>query len=145
LAGIQELKSAPIELDGRLRSFTLTRVVQAPSETWSARIEPDRVRVDVTIVERSSRRELEGVRVQLVVRPDTPPIRLASEGGVKLVLKGRSDLLALLTASNLTAYVDCSDLEPGEVRDVPFFVPTKPGVDLVSVEPATIRVEMPQP
>lgn len=145
LAGIQELKTGPIDLEGRLRSFTLTRTVQPPSETWSARVEPDRVRVDVTIVERSTRREVEGVPVQLVVRPDTPPINLASANGVKISLKGRSEVLAGVSGTNLTAYVDCTTLQPGEVREVKVFVPVPAGAELLSVDPPTLRVEMKAP
>ncbi len=145
LAGIQEVNTVPIDLEGRLRSFTLTRTVQSPSETWSARVEPDRVRVDVTIVERSSRQEVEGVRVQLLVLPGTSPIRLLSPAAVKLVVKGRSELLSALVASNLTAYVDCTSLRPGETKELPVSVPVPSGVEVVAVEPAALRVEMNQP
>ena len=145
LVGIQELKTGSIELEGRLKSFTLTRTVQMPSETWTARVEPDRVRVDVTLVERSTRREVEGVPVQLLVRPEAPAVRLAAESRVKCILKGRSELLGALSGSNITAYVDCASLQPGEVRDLPVAVPLPPGVEMVAVEPAVVRVEMRQP
>jgi YbbR domain-containing protein len=142
LAGIAEAKTGPIDLEGRLRSFTLTRTVLPPSETWSARVEPDRVRVDVKIVERSTRKEVEGVPVQLVVRPDTPPINLVADARVKLSLKGRSEILSGLEATNLNAYVDCTGLQPGEVREVPIFAPVPNGVELIEVQPALLRVEM---
>lgn len=145
LVGTQELKTGAIDLEGRLKSFTLTRTVQSPSETWTARIEPDRVRVDVTIVERSTRQEIEGVPVQLLVLPDAPPIRLVSESRVKLVVKGRSDLLGSLAASNLTAFVDCASMQPGEIRDLPVSVPVPPGMEVVTVEPPLLRVEMREP
>lgn len=145
LAGIQELKTGPIDLEGRLRSFTLTRTIQSPSETWSARAEPDRVRVDVTIVERSTRKEVEDVPVRLVVRPATPPINLESDARVKLSLKGRSEVLAGLAATNLNAYVDCTSLQPGEVREVKVFAPVPAGVELLEVVPAALRVEMRAP
>lgn len=145
LAGIQEARTGPIELDGRLRSFTLTRAIMPPSDTWSARLEPDRVRVDVTIVERSTRKEVEGVPVQLVVRPDTPPVHLPAEARVRLSLKGRSEILAGLSETNLNAYVDCSQLQPGEVREVKVFAPVPAGVELVEVNPSLLRVEMRTP
>jgi len=145
LAGIQGAKTGPIELDGRLRSFTLTRAIMPPSDTWSARVEPDRVRVDVTIVERSTRKEVEGVPVQLVVRPDTPPIHLPADSRVRLSLKGRSEVLAGLNETNLSAYVDCTLLQPGEVREVKIFAPVPAGVELVGVEPPMFRVEMRAP
>ena len=142
LAGIAEANTGPIDLEGRLRSFTLSRTVLPPSETWSARVEPDRVRVDVKIVERSTRKEVEGVPVQLVVRPDTPPINLVADARVKLSLKGRSEILSGLEATNLNAYVDCTGLQPGEVREVPIFAPVPSGVELIEVQPALLRVEM---
>jgi hypothetical protein len=137
-----EASNVPIDLEGRLQSFTLTRTVQPPSETWSARVDPDRVRVDVKMVERSTRKEVEGVPVQLVVRPDTPPINLVADARVKLSLKGRSEILSGLEATNLNAYVDCTGLQPGEVREVPIFAPVPNGVELIEVQPALLRVEM---
>ncbi len=145
LAGIQELKTGTIELEGRLRSFTLTRTVQSPSETWSARVEPDRVRVDVTIAERSTRKEVEKVPVQLLLRPDSPPIRLEAEGGVRLSLKGRSELLAGLSSSNLYAFVDCTAMQAGEVREIKLLANLPAGVELLGVEPAALKVEMEEP
>lgn len=142
LVGIQELKTGAIDLEGRLKSFTLTRTVQPPSETWTARVEPDRVRVDVAIVERSTKQEIEGVRVQLLVLPDAPPIHLAAETKVKLVVKGRSEVLNSVAASNLTAFVDCATIQPGEARDLPVFVPVPPGMEIVTVDPPSVRVEM---
>lgn len=146
IAGIQELKTGPIDLEGRLRSFTLTKTVMLPSETWSSRVEPDRVRVDVALVERSTRREIEGIGVSLVVRPDTPPIHVKGPPMVKVVVKGRSEILATLSPTNLTAFVDCSRLLPGETLSLPVFAPVPSGVEVVEVVPPSVPVEMsPQP
>ncbi len=145
LAGIEQLRTAQIDLEGRLRSFSLTRAVVSPSDTWSARINPDRVKIDVTIVERATRKEIEGVRVQLVVRPETPPIRLASTNRVRLVVQGRSDVLATISATNLTAFLDCSAVGPGESLEVGLYAPAPAGVQVVSVEPPALRVEMSGP
>lgn len=144
LAGVQEVRTVPIDLEGRPRSFSLTRTIQPPSEVWSARADPDRVRVDVAIAERSTHREVSGVQVQLMVSPNTPPIQLKPRASVKLALKGRSDVIAALDASNLTAYVDCTLLQAGQAVDLPVHVPIPPGVEIVSMEPAQVHVRMAQ-
>lgn len=145
LAGVEAVSTVPIDLEGRLRSFSLTRTLQAPSETWTASMSPDRVRVDVTIAERSARREIAGVPVRLLVAPNTPPIALEPETNVLLVVKGRANLIGALSASNLNAYVDCSTLQPGESRELDVHVPVPTGAEIVSVEPSRVHVEMATP
>ncbi len=145
LANIQAVRTVPIDLEGRLQSFGLTRTIQSPSETWTARVDPDRVRIDVTLVERSTRKEISDVPVQLLVSPNTPPIQMQTDTRVKLTLKGRSVVLNGLAASNLTAFVDCTVLQPGQSDDLPVHIPIPPGAEIVTVEPARVRVEMASP
>jgi YbbR domain-containing protein len=145
LAGIQEVSSVPIDLEGRLQSFALTRTIQPPSETWSARMDPDRVRIDVTLVERSTRKEITDIPVQLLVSPNTPPIQMQAGTRVKLTLKGRLAVLNAMAASNLTAFVDCTVLQPGMSNDLPVHVPIPVGAEIITLEPAQVRVEMAPP
>ncbi|HMP77402.1 MAG TPA: CdaR family protein [Kiritimatiellia bacterium] len=144
LAGIAEVKTAQIDLEGRLRSFSLTRVIQPPSELWSARVEPDRTRIDVRIVERSSVLDLADIPVRLLVPPGTPPIQLnRANTTVKVSLRGRAEAVKNLAAGSLNAFVDCTVLRPGETMELPVVVSVPGGVEIVSLEPSHIRVELP--
>lgn len=144
LAGVSEVKTAPIDLEGRLKSFSLTRVILPPSDLWSARVEPDRTRIDVRIVERSSALDLTDIPVHLLVPPETPPIRLTrANAKVKLSLRGRAEAIKNLASSNLTAFVDCTILKPGEAMDLPVVVSVPAGIEIMSLEPSQIRVELP--
>ncbi len=144
LAGIAEVKTAPIDLEGRLKSFSLTRVIQAPSEVWSARVEPDRARIDVRIVERSTALDLSDIPLHLLVLPGTPPIRLEQDHTtVAISLRGRSDALQHLSSTNLTAFVDCTGLSSGERRQLPVVVSLPAGVEITRKEPDAIWVESP--
>ena len=145
LAGIESVSTVPIDLEGRLQSFGLTRTISPPSATWSASMDPDRERIDVTLVERSTRKEIADVPVQLLVSPNSPPIQMQAGTRVKLTLKGRSVLLNTLAASNLTAFVDCTVLRPGDSNDLPVHVPVPPGTEVVTVAPERVRVEMAGP
>lgn len=144
LAGVTEVKTAQIDLEGRLKSFSLTRVIQPPSELWSAKVDPDRARIDVRIVERSSALDLADIPLRLLVPPDTPAIRVdRSNATVKLSLRGRAEAVKNLAASNLTAFVDCTVLRPGQTMELPVQVSVPGGVEIVSREPASIVVELP--
>ncbi|MCZ7593369.1 MAG: CdaR family protein [Kiritimatiellae bacterium] len=144
LADVEEVKTAPIDLEGRTRTFSLNRTIQPPSDLWSARVEPDRVRVDVEIVPISSALELADVKVRLLVNPETPPVRsLSKKLNVQVKLRGRADTVKSLSVSNMTGYVDCSMLTSGTKTNLPIFVPVPSGVDIVSIEPSHIPVEIP--
>ncbi|MCO5045499.1 MAG: YbbR-like domain-containing protein [Verrucomicrobia bacterium] len=146
LAGMTEVKTAQIDLEGRLKSFSLTRSLQPPSDLWSARVEPDRVRVDVRIVERSSSLDLTDIPVLLLVRPDTPAISLSADiPMVSISLRGRAESLSRLSSTNLTAFIDCRGLKPGEPADLPItVVPIPSSVTIVTQQPSQIRVELPR-
>jgi YbbR domain-containing protein len=144
LAAVTEVKTVPIDLEGRLKSFSLTRALQPPSELWSAKVDPDRVRVDVRIVERSSAIDLADIPIRLLVLPETPPIHLSlGEAALKLSLRGRADAVKGLSASTVNAYVDCTVLKPGESRELPVVVNVPSGVEIVAQEPTHILVEWP--
>lgn len=144
LSGVAEVKTAPIDLEGRLKSFSLTRVIQPPSDLWSARVEPDRARIDVRIAERSSVLDLSGIPVRLLVQPDTPPVRLArADATVSLSLRGRAEALKALSATNINAFVDCTVLKSGDNMELPVVVSIPGGVEIVSKDPEFIRVELP--
>lgn len=144
LAAMTEVRTVPIDLEGRLKSFSLTRVIQPPSELWSARVEPDRARVDVRIVERSSAVDLAGIPIRLLVLPDTPPIHLArGEATVKISVRGRADAVKQLSATNVNAFVDCTVLRPGDALELPVVVNLPAGVEILSQEPSQILVEWP--
>ncbi len=146
LAGMTEVKTSQIDLEGRLKSFSLTRSLQPPSELWSARVDPDRVRIDVRIVERSSSLDIEDIPVLLLVRPDTPAISLSAEiPAVSLSLRGRAESLSRLSSTNLTAFIDCRGLQPGVPTELPItVVPIPSSVTIVTQKPAFIRVELPR-
>lgn len=142
LAAVTEVRTAPIDLEGRLKSFSLTRPILPPSELWSARVEPDRARVDVRIVERSSAAELSDIPIRLLVPPGTSTIRIV-EGRefVKLAVRGRADAVRQLSRTNINAFVDCTGLLAGQAAELPVIVNVPAGVEIVSREPAQIWVE----
>ena len=142
LQDVDLLLTEPIDLEGRIRSFALNKSVRLPTDTWTARVEPDRVEVRVTLAERSTRRTLEDVRVSALrgMRGGTS-IRVSPDR-VKVVLEGRSDEVTSLDASTVLAFVDCTQLEPGQKMELPVRVQAPSAVRIVEVQPAMILTDL---
>jgi YbbR domain-containing protein len=142
LREIDSVRTAPIELEGRSRSFKLRASLVPPSDRWVARMEPVSVVVDVSITERSSEKEIKDARVSTLISPELTPRVKLTPSRVDLVLSGRPDLIDELQKEDVRAYVDCLRLEPSTIYDLPVRVHTVPGLSVKSINPATIKVEM---
>ncbi len=132
----------PIDLEGRIRSFKLRKALVSPGETWTSRMEPEMVDVDVTLIERSSRREIEGVKVNALQPSHEGRTVRIEPSMVKIVFEGRADEVLKIDATSLLAFVDCTRLEPGQSAQLPVRVQLPPGVKLVSAEPAIVMSEV---
>lgn len=140
--GVTNVRTAGIELDGRLRSFAVNRELMPPSDVWSARLEPPLVRVEVTIVERSMRRDFTDLPVSaLLSAGETGSVRFFPDT-VRVALKGRADTVTNLTAADIKPFADCSAMVPGSRDDLPVQVPTPAGVDILAIDPPRVRADM---
>jgi YbbR domain-containing protein len=142
LAGVESVRTAPIEMEGRIRSFQVNRALITPGENWQARMDIDRVRLEYTIVERSVRRDFTNIAVKALLPPGVVRDVSFAPEFVSISLRGRTDVITNLTRSVIHAFVDCSEVKPGESEDRFVEVPAPAGVSIIAIEPQSVRVEM---
>jgi YbbR domain-containing protein len=142
LKEVDVLRTAPIDLKGRVRSFELRVPVVPPSERWVARIEPDSVLVNVTLAERGTTKEIKDVKVHALVDSELGPSLRIWPNKVEVVLSGRSDLIEGVQRDDLRAYVDCTQLGVTAKYALPVRIDTPPGVLVDSITPPTLEVEV---
>jgi len=140
LAAVEYVRIVPIDMEGRIRSFALNRALITPGDNWQARMDVDRVRVEFTIVERAMRQDFTNVPVKILLPPGATPDITFFPPAVNVSLKGRTDVISNLTARLIHAYVDCSEVEPGVRADLPVEVPVPTGVNIIAIDPPTVRV-----
>jgi YbbR domain-containing protein len=143
LQAIEAIRTTPIEMEGRLQSFTLRVPLVAPSQTWSPVMDPERVEVLVTLQEQSSEITLTNVPVRVLKSASDVDRALTLEPPVvDLFLIGRSAVLSDVSNQLSTAYIDLSQLvTTGTLaQTAPVRVHVPPGVRLDRVEPARVRV-----
>lgn len=142
LEDAEVVRTAPIDLDGRVQTFQVRRPLIAPHGLEAARMTPDRVQVEVSILEHAAIHTVAGIPILLLIPPVGPAPELLSPGVVSVELQGRADVVRGLDAGRVKAYVDCADaLPPGEI-ELPVSVHVASGVRLVSVKPASVRVRI---
>ncbi|MBN1268107.1 MAG: hypothetical protein JXB04_00830 [Kiritimatiellae bacterium] len=140
LEEIESLRTAPIDLEGRLRSFRLRAQVIPPSETWAASVDPNKVTAEVTIVERSASKTLEEIPVKVLTGSGVRGTATVQPAKIAVRLMGRQEWLDKVGAGDVDAYVDCSGLDPAARYDLPVRVYAPPGVTVAATEPATVSV-----
>lgn len=138
---IDAVRTRPIDLEGRSRSFKKLKVpVTPPGEAWVARIAPSNVMVEITIVERSATKDVGPLAVDVLVPPG-PRLKVqVRPEDVTVTVRGRAELLKGLAGDDVRAYVDCGDLEAGSSYDLPVRVQLPSGVGAVGIEPPTVKV-----
>ena len=140
LESVEYVRTVPIDMEGRIRSFQLNRALMSPGENWQARMDIDKVRVEFTIVERATMQNFTNVSLKALMPPGgsfgvsfTPPT-------VNVALRGRIDVISNLSARAVHAYVDCTDLKPGTTDSILVEVPIPSGVNIVDIDPPSVRV-----
>jgi YbbR domain-containing protein len=142
LVSIDSVRTDPLDLAGRTRSFRLNRALRAPPDSGGTRMEPDVVRLDITIVEGSSDLTLEGVRVHTLIQPERRELIRVTPSTIRITVAGRPEYLAKLDKSRLVAFVDCSAIQPGPGINLPVRVHPVPGLTVKEIEPPMVTAEV---
>jgi hypothetical protein len=143
LERISAVSCEPVDVDGRVESFTRKVPVLSPGDTWVYQIEPKEVTVEVTIVTERISRTVTNVTVLAVTEPGAPACVDLDPRVVDVVMMGRSEVLEGIPRDAVRVYVTCVGLEAEAAYELPVQVYLPPEVDVVSrIEPETVRVQM---
>ena len=143
LKDINVIWTEPLDLEGQSHSFISRELpLMQPDESWMAELEPDRVEVEVNVVERSVRHEIEEVPVNVLTSPGFNFKANLLTSKVRVILKGVSEVLANLDPGAIRAYVDCSALNAPAKYDLPIKVNVPGGVTIVDVRPPSVQVDI---
>ena len=143
---IEAIRTTPIDLAERLQSFSLRVGLVPPSRTWTARIEPERVEVEITLIERSASSVFTDVPVKILWGSANRLRRATLDPAASdLVVEGRAELLAGLTIKDVQVYVDLSEADPGTTRMLPLRVHLPSGVRLQSLTPQAVQATVESP
>jgi YbbR domain-containing protein len=140
LLDLEQVRTAPVRLDGRYDSFKTHMPIAANGQLWVAT--PDRVSVSINLVEHVAIRQFGEVFVRPLLAADDARVARISPARVNVTLRGSPQRVQSLSAQDIYTYVDCSDLPESTEYEVPVRVDVPLGVQVEKVEPTTVQVTM---
>lgn len=141
LRDVDSVRTLPIDMEGRQHSFRVRRPLVAPGSPGETRLEPDRVQVEIVLVERSVSRTVEGLEVLVLDQPGADgSAATVSPDRVSVVVQGPAEALEVMRPDDLQAFVDVRPTKAGEPQDLPVRVFTTAPLRIAAVNPPQVRV-----
>lgn len=138
LINLEQVRTAPISLDGRYNSFKTHVNIVSDGQAWVAM--PDRVAVDLLLAEHLATGRIEKSLVRpLLASDDTRVVKIRPDR-VDVVLKGIPQRIETLNVRDIYTYIDCSELTEPTEYEVPVRIDLPPGVQLEKMEPSVVQV-----
>ncbi|MBC8206428.1 MAG: hypothetical protein ISR85_05855 [Kiritimatiellales bacterium] len=138
LLDLEQVHTVPVSLDGRYNSFKTHVNIAASGQPWES--DPDRVSVELSLVERFVTRRVEKNLVRpLLASDDTRVVRIRPER-VDVVLKGSPQRIEKLNVRDVYTYIDCTELTEPTDYEVPVRVDIPTGVQVEKIEPSVVQV-----
>ncbi|NKB22933.1 MAG: hypothetical protein GKR87_00755 [Kiritimatiellae bacterium] len=142
IENIHELRTKPIDIEGRVQSFKIRTDFLSPSTDWVGYIDPEKVTVDVTFVERSTYKSFEQVSLHVLMNPGISPSVTINPAYVQIKIKGRSEVVESLEQDWITAYVDGSSLKSAARYQLPVRVHAPTRIIVESIVPDTVDISI---
>lgn len=135
------VQTEPVDVDGRVKSFTRQVRVVPPGDTWVSQIEPSTVTAKVSIVTKSATRDWNDVPVMALVGRGAQNAIAFDPPAVRVIVEGGSEDLDRLPQNAVTAFVDCTALDPSGSYQLPVQVHMSDASSLkTSVDPPSVKV-----
>ncbi|MEI7851071.1 MAG: CdaR family protein [Kiritimatiellales bacterium] len=138
LSELEQVRTAPVGLDGRYNSFKTHVAIASSGQPWT--VLPERVTAEVSLIERVATRRIENSIVRpLLASGDTQGVKIRPEK-VTVTLRGSPQRVADLNERDVYTYIDCTELtEPADYQvSVRADVPA--GLQVEKIEPAAVQV-----
>lgn len=141
LAEVEAVYTQPLDLAGRIRSFSNSIPLAVPSGLLSARMDVQQVNVSFTVTEFTVSREFRSVPVKLMLPPDGETGTTFVPTVVNVTLRGRVNVISNLTDRAVYAFVDSTQLADPSVVEAPVEVTAAlSGITVMAVDPPRVRI-----
>lgn len=138
LMDMEQVRTVPVNLDGRYHSFNTYVAVAAGGQPWNA--SPERVSVELSLVERVASRRIENSIVRpLLASDDTRVVKIRPDL-VHVTLRGSPARIAELNARDVYTYIDCTELTDPADYEVSVRADVPAGVQVEKIEPPAVKV-----
>jgi hypothetical protein len=137
------IQCEPIDVEGRLETFTTNQRLVPPGDAVSFKVEPTHLTVKVSIISEKASKVIESIPV-VISQPTGSVNRWVTDPQfVNIEVSGRSELLKSVKFADIMASVDGNlPLVPGLTNEVPVMVHLRQGLEVDSVKPVPEMVNL---
>jgi YbbR domain-containing protein len=138
LSELEQVRTAPVSLDGRYNSFKAHVAVASAGQPWT--VSPERVTAEVSLTERVVTRRIENSTVRPLLASNDPRVIKIRPEKVTVTLRGSPQRITDLNERDVYTYIDCTELtEPADYQ-VSVRADAPPGLQVEKIEPAAVQV-----
>jgi len=135
------LDTQPVDVDGRISSFSKRVAVSPPEDNWPARIEPSEVQVRIQISGQGQQREWRQVPVGVLIDPGGARRAEVEPGRVEVTAQGTMEALSAWATNPPRVYVDAAGLTVGLAQELPVRIQGVEGLGVTAtIQPDRVRV-----
>lgn len=138
LSELEQVRTVPVSLDGRYNSFKTHAVIASSGQPWT--VSPERVTVDVSLVERVATRRIETSYVRPLLASDDARVVKIRPEKVAVTLRGSPQRIEELNARDVYTYIDCTELTEAADYEVSVRADAPAGLQIEKIEPAAVKV-----
>lgn len=139
LEKMTSIKTEPVDLVGRIRSFHKTVKVDLPDNVKP--VSESKVDVFVPVQEEFDEKPFENIPVRVLQSADSNLKVMLTPGALSFVLKGSRRQIEKLGPEKIFLYLDVSSLKPGD-HDLPVEMVLPEGVSLKQDKPLTVKAHI---
>jgi len=140
LQSLETVSTEPVDVDGRVESFTRTIRVLSPSDKWVSEIEPAEITVHVRIITELVSHVWTNVPVLAVTEPESSVAVRFVPPYVNVTLKGRPDVIDRVKNRKFHVFANCRATDLSGTNRLPVHVYLPAGTEVTAVtEPGTVR------
>lgn len=145
LRDLETVTTEPIDVDGRVESFSKTVRVLSPGDKWVPEIEPNEITVRVRIVTELVSRSWTNVPVLAIIEQGTATTVRFEPPTVSVTVEGRAEIIDGIANEIMKVFVNCLGLDLLTTNPLPVSVHLPPGYEVtVQMDPETVRIASPE-
>lgn len=141
LPSLNILATEPVDVDGRVASFSKTVKILYPSANWISALDPEYVTVKVNIITKHETKVFKGLPIKIISNPSSEYTAVVSPKVADVTLQAREEVIKKINESDISVFVDITSFSETGEYEVPLSIFLAEGEDInKTVEPKTAKI-----
>ncbi|MDA3799425.1 MAG: CdaR family protein [Kiritimatiellae bacterium] len=141
LPSLNILATEPVDIDGRVASFSKTVKILHANADWISEVNPEYVTVKVNIISKHETKIFEDLPIKIVSNPNSKNSAMVMPQTANVTLQAREEIINKIVKDEISIFVDVTSFTETGEYEVPLsiFLPEDEDINK-TVEPSTVKI-----